>query len=245
MHSRNRDQIHADGHRDVIRIVIVENQQLIADALESLLSRQPGMEVIGNMSSLDSVPPWVTEMSPDVAILGYRLHNELAASAADAISRTTPEAKMIFLTADESAHAVIAAIDAGASAVLHMSMASADLISAVRAVATGATLISPETIARMLRGRRHTDGPREQLTVREKEVLILLAEGASNRAIATVMGISYLTVRSHMRNMANKLAAHSKLEVLVRAQQMDLVSLRPGPPVWDDAELVPAGAASS
>src|SRR4029077_18987542 len=105
--------------------------------------------------------------------------------------------------------------------------------------------ISPQVIARMLGGRRHTDGAHEQLTVREKEVLTLLAEGASNRAIATVLGISYVTVRSHMRNMASKLAAHGKLEVLVGAHSLDLAGLRPDPPVWDDAQTAPAGAASS
>jgi DNA-binding NarL/FixJ family response regulator len=221
----------------LIRIVIVENQRIIADALESLLSRQKGMEVVGNMRSLAGVPPWVMEMNPDVAILGYRLHDELAAAAAHAINETASDAKMIFLTADESDRAIMAAIDAGASAVLHMSVASADLISAVRAVATGATLISPQTIARMLRGRRTTDGMREQLTVREREVLILVAEGASNRAIATVLGISYLTVRSHVRNLAGKLAAHSRLEVLVKAQQLELVSKLPTPTKWDESEV--------
>jgi DNA-binding NarL/FixJ family response regulator len=229
----------------LIRIVIVENQQIIADALESLLSRQSGMEVIGNMRSLTGVPQWVMEMNPDVVILGYRLHDELAAAAAHAITETRSEAKMIFLTADQGDEAVMAAIDAGASAVLHISVASADLISAVRAVAMGTTLISPETIARMLRGRRNTDGLREQLTLREREVLILVAEGASNRAIATVLGITYLTVRSHMRNLAGKLAAHSRLEVLVRAQQLELVSKLPAPTIWDDAEFATAGAAAN
>jgi DNA-binding NarL/FixJ family response regulator len=228
-----------------IRIVIVENQHIVADALESLLSRQPGMEVVGNMSSLAGVPPWVMEMNPDVAILGYRLDDELAAAAAHAINETTSEAKMIFLTSDECDKSIMAGIDAGASAVLYMSMNSADLIRAVRTVATGVSLIPPATIARMLSGRRNTDGLGEQLTVREREVLILVAEGASNRAIATVLGISYLTVRSHMRNMAGKLAAHSKLEVLVRAQQLELVSKLPTPTSWDDSEVATAGAAAN
>lgn len=236
--------IHTSGllpiARNPIRIMIVENQQIIADALESLLSRQPGMEVVGNMSSVADSPLWVTELEPDVAILGYRLKDELAAAAAHAIRAAGSEVKMIFLTADECDQAILAAIDAGASAVLHMSMASADLIDAVRAVATGASLISPQTIARILSDSRKTDGLREQLTGRERQVLILVAEGASNRAIATVLGISYLTVRSHMRNIAGKLAAHSKLEVFVRAQQLDLVSKQPTPTNWTDAEFADA-----
>ena len=86
---------------------------------------------------------------------------------------------------------------------------------------------------------------RDQLTGREREVLILVAEGASNRAIATVLGITYLTVRCHMRNMAVKLAAHSKLEVLVRAHQLELVSKQLTPTIWDEAEFANAGAVAN
>jgi len=223
--------------------MIVESQQFVADALESLLSRQAGMVVVGNVRSVADSPPCATEL--DVAILGYRSKDALAAAAAQAISTAGSKAKMIFVAADESDQAILAAIDAGASAVLYMSMASADLINAIRTVAAGGSLISPQTIARMLSGRRKTDGLREQLTGREREVLVLVAEGASNRAIATVLGISYLTVRSHMRNMAGKLAAHSKLEVLVRARQLDLVSNQLTPTIWDDAEFAKAGAVAN
>jgi two-component system nitrate/nitrite response regulator NarL len=226
-----------------IRIMIVESQQFVADALESLLSRQAGMVVVGNVRSVADSPQWATEL--DVAILGYRLKDPLAATAAKAISTAASKARMIFVAADESDQAILAAIDAGASAVLYMSMASADLIKAIRMVAAGGSLISPQTIARMLSGRRKTDGLRELLTCREREVLVLVAEGASNRAIATVLGISYLTVRSHMRNMAGKLAAHSKLEVLVRARQLDLVSNQLAPTIWDDAEFANAGAVAN
>ena len=152
---------------------------------------------------------------------------------------------MIFLTADECDQAILDAIDAGASAVLYMSMASADLISAVRTVASGACLISPQTIARMLGGRRKTDGLQEPLTSREREILSLVSEGTSNRAIATALGISYLTVRSHMRNVASTLAAHSKLEVLVRAQQLELVSRQPTSTTRDGARFAIAGASSN
>jgi DNA-binding NarL/FixJ family response regulator len=222
--------------------MIVENQQIVADALESLLSRQPGMEVVGNVSSMADSPQWVTVLKPDVAILGYHLKDETAAEAARAIGVAGSEAKMIFRTADEDDRAILAAIDAGASAVVYMSMASADLISAIRTVAGGASLISPGTVARMLSGRRKADGLREQLTGREREILVLVSEGASNRAIATVLGISYLTVRSHMRNVAGKLAARSKLQILVRAQELELVSKRPTLTIRDDPRYAIAGA---
>jgi NarL family two-component system response regulator LiaR len=222
--------------------MIVENQLLVAHALQALLSMQPGMVVVSNVGSVSDSPPWVAELHADVAILGYRVTDEGAAVAARAIFHASSEAKMIFLADDESDKATLAAIDSGASALLYMSTASADLVSAVRNVAGGASLITPQTIARMLGGRRKTDRLREHLTSREKEILILISDGASNRAIATVMGISYTTVRTHMRNVAGKLAAHSRLEVLVRAQQLDLVSKQPKPTNWGEAQPATAGA---
>ena len=210
--------------RASIRIVIVEDQLLVADVLEALLSRQPGMLVVGTLSSVSESPQRVAELHPDVVLVDYQTNDKEAAAAVKALCTVDSETKMIFLTSDENDRVTMAAIDAGACAVLHLSMAAAEVISAIRIVADGGTLISPQTIARILSGRRRTDGLRELITAREREILCLVAEGASNRAIAARLGIGYLTVRSHMRNVAVKLAAHSKLEVLVRARQLDLVS---------------------
>jgi DNA-binding NarL/FixJ family response regulator len=209
-----------------IRIVIVEDQLLIADVLEALLSRQPGMVVVANLSSIGESALRVAELSPDVVILDFREYDEVAAAAVKAICQPGCNTKMIFLTDVEHPNVTLAAIDAGACAVLYLSMASADLVQAVRFVAGGGSLISPQTIATLLMGRRKSDGMRDSLTRREREILSLIAEGRTNRAIAAATGISYVTVRSHVRNVAVKLAAHSRLEVLVRAQQLDLVGRR-------------------
>jgi two-component system, NarL family, nitrate/nitrite response regulator NarL len=211
---------------DPIRILIVEKQQFVADALVALLSQQPGMVVVGNVGSVAQSPP---ELNPDIVILDFRLNDGLTVDAARALGQGHSEAKVIFLTDDECDNVLLAAIDAGASAVLYMSTAAAQVIDAVRTVAVGGSLIPPRTIANLLNNRRKTDGVRDSLTGREREILSLMAEGISNREIASKLGISYTTVRSHIRNLAGKLAAHSKLEVLARAQQLDLVERRSVP----------------
>jgi DNA-binding NarL/FixJ family response regulator len=221
-----RDEDGALPSRNPIRVVIVEHQLLIADVLEALLSRQPGMVVVANLSSAGESVQRVAELHPDVVILDFREDDEAAVAAVNAICHPTCSTKMIFLTDVEHPNVTLAAIDAGACAVLYLSMASAELIQAIRFVADGGSLISPRTIATLLMGRRTSDGVRNSLTSREREILGFVAEGRSNRAIAMVMGISYTTVRSHLRNVAVKLAAHSRLEVLVRAQQLDLVGRR-------------------
>lgn len=206
-----------------IRILIVEKQQLVADALGALLSMQQDMVVVGNFRSVADSTPSASELNPDILILHFRFEDGIAADAAKAISNARSEAKVIFLTNDESDDVLLAAIDAGVSAVLYMSMAASAVIDAVRVVADGGSLIPPHTIAKLLHNRRWTDLVRNSLTGRESEILGLMSDGKSNREIAIMLGISYTTVRSHIRNLSGKLSAHSKLEVVVKAQQLHLV----------------------
>jgi DNA-binding NarL/FixJ family response regulator len=133
---------------------------------------------------------------------------------------------VIFLTRDESDTVLFGAIEVGASAVLYKSRASGEVIACVRAVANGATLIRPGTIAVLLKKRRTVDAARQKITDRETAVLSLMAEGVASRDIADKLGISYVTVRTHVRNVAGKLGAHNKLEVLARARQLDIVNDR-------------------
>jgi two-component system, NarL family, response regulator DevR len=209
---------------DPIRILIVERQRLVADALEALLSRQPGMVVVGNFGCVADSTPNAKELSPDIVILDFRLNDGMATDAAMAITQARSEAKVIFLTDDDHDKVLLAAIEAGASAVVYMSTAATQVIDAIRVVADGGSLIPPQTIAKLLHNRRRTDGVRDSLTGREREILRMMSEGTSNRDIATRLGISYVTVRSHIRNLSGKLAAHSKLEVVAKAQQLDLVA---------------------
>lgn len=206
-----------------VRILIVETERFVADALEALLNRPPGMVVVGNLASMADSGPQTAQLGADIVILDFRLNDELALQAARAIGEARAEAKVIFMTRDETDNVILAAIDAGASAVLYMSTAATQVIDAVRTVGAGGTLISPQTIAALLRGRRTTASVRSRLTNREREILSLMAEGTSSRDIAKQLGVSYVTVRSHVRNLAGKLDAHSKLEVLAKAQRLDLV----------------------
>jgi DNA-binding NarL/FixJ family response regulator len=207
-----------------IRILIAEDQKFVADALHSLLSRQQGMVVVGTVGpALDSLAS-ILALRPDIVLLEFRPSDE-STETVRGIQQES-DAKVIFLTHAETENIILAAVEHGASAVLSMSTAADEVIRAVRIVAEGGTLITAPTVASALKLRRKTDGLRDRLTSREREVLSLMSEGSSNREIATRMGISYTTVRSHLRSVASKLAAHSKLEVLVKAQRLELVDRR-------------------
>ena len=90
-------------------------------------------------------------------------------------------------------------------------------------MADGGSLFTPRTIAQLLNSRREVEAQLERLTPREKEVLRLMAEGTSSRDIASKLGISYTTVRTHIRSLGSKLGVHSKLEAIVKARELALV----------------------
>jgi DNA-binding NarL/FixJ family response regulator len=117
----------------------------------------------------------------------------------------------------------LAAIEAGASAFIHKSRAADEVVAAIRSVAEGGTLIAAPDIAAQFRCRRAKVDHAQALTKREKDVLRLMAQGASSREIGLSLGISYNTARSHIRGLGWKLAAQSKLETVIKARKLALI----------------------
>jgi DNA-binding NarL/FixJ family response regulator len=205
------------------RILIVEDHQVVADGLAALLNDQPDMTVIGTAASVSDSIARTVELSPDVVLMDFRLTDGTGADAGAGIRQVRPETKLIFLTREDSDAARFAALESGASAFIHKSRAAAEVVDAIRVVAGGGTLITPRTIATLLNKRREMDSQLESLTAREKEVLRLMAEGISSRDIGSRLGISYTTVRTHIRSLGSKLGVHSKLEAIVKARELALI----------------------
>ena len=206
-----------------IRVLIVEDHQVVADGLAALLNDQPDMSVVGYAASVSDSIARAGELKPDVVLLDFRLTDGTGADAGMGIRQVRPETKLIFLTREDSDAARFAAIEAGASAFIHKSQAAAEVVDAIRTVAAGGSLFTPRTIATLLNKRRAMDTQLESLTPREREVLRLMAEGTSSRDIATRLGISYTTVRTHIRSLGSKLGVHSKIEAIVKARELALI----------------------
>ncbi|HSS92908.1 MAG TPA: response regulator transcription factor [Candidatus Dormibacteraeota bacterium] len=206
-------------------------RRLVADALEALLNQQPDMVVLGNVGSIPETSIRAAELNPDIVVMDFGVNAGTAMDTAAAFGRAGSDTKVIFLTWDESDSALLAAIEVGASAVVCESGTAADMINAIRGVAGGVTLIPPRRLANLLNNRRLKNNVRSGLTHREREILALMAYGTPSREIATRLGISYTTVRTHLRNLATKLAAHSKLEVVAKAHELELIGARATPRV--------------
>jgi DNA-binding NarL/FixJ family response regulator len=206
-----------------IRVLIVEDHQVVAEGLSALLNDQPDMMVVGSAASVADSVARAEDLKPDVAIVDFRLTDGTGADAGLGIRQVRPDTKLIFLTREDSDAARFAAIEAGASAFIHKSQAASEVVNAIRTVAAGGTLFTPRTIATLLNKRREMDSQLDSLTPREKEVLRLMAEGISSRNIAARLGISYTTVRTHIRSLGSKLGVHSKLEAIVKARELALI----------------------
>lgn len=207
----------------MITVLIVEDHQVVADGLSALLNDQPDITVVGSAASVSDALTRAQELEPEVVLIDFRLSDGTGADAGIGIRQVHPDARLIFLTREDSDAARFAAIEAGAAAFIHKSRAAAEVVDAIRTVASGGTLFTPRTIATLLNRRREMDAQLESLTPREKEVLRLMAEGVASRAIAARLGISYTTVRTHIRSLGSKLGVHSKLEAIVKARELALI----------------------
>lgn len=205
------------------RVLIVEDHQVVAEGLAALINDQEDMEVVGHVGSVVDSIARTAELQPDLVLVDFRLTDGTGADAASGIRAVRPETKLIFLTREDSDAARFAALESGASAFIHKSQAAREVVDAIRAVAKGGSLFTPRTISELLNSRRDIEAQLERLTPREKEVLRLMAEGMSSRDIAGRLGISYTTVRTHIRSLGSKLGVHSKIEAIVKARELALV----------------------
>ena len=206
-----------------IRVMVVENHQVVSDGLEALVSDQPDMVMIGTAGSVAEAIAQARELAPDIVLLDFRLPDGTGAEAGMRIRELLSETRLIFLSRDDSEAAQVAAIEAGASAFVHKSRAADEVIETIRLVSQGQNLITPRTIADLLNKRKTMSAQLQSLTPRERDVLRRVAAGVSSRDIARELGISYTTVRTHIRSLGRKLGVHSKLEATAKARELGLV----------------------
>jgi DNA-binding NarL/FixJ family response regulator len=206
-----------------ISVVVVGSGRLFGDAIAAVLKAQPDMKVV---ASLDLAPGWETatvEELPRVAVIDFTVDPESASAAALRLRHSVHDIALVVLGRPTHVSEVHAAIEAEASAIVPVTATAEEFVGTVRAVSSGINLIRPRTVASMLGAWRVREFSSYRLTRRERDVLRLLAQGAGNREMAITLGIGYLTVRTHVRNLATKLMAHSKLEIVARAYQLDLL----------------------
>jgi DNA-binding NarL/FixJ family response regulator len=207
-----------------IRVIIVENHQLVSESLGLLIDAQKDMEVVGMATSVAEASALPKHLGPHVVVMDFHLGDGTGHDAALAIRDIHQNVRFVFLSRDSSDDAKLAAVEAGASAYLHKSTPGSEVLRAIREVARGRSLITPAMIARLVAFGRDREHVRESLSPRELEVLQLMADGVASRQIAQRLGISYSTVRTHVRSISHKLGARSMVGAVVTARDLELVT---------------------
>jgi DNA-binding NarL/FixJ family response regulator len=213
------------------RILIVEDHPIIAAGLEALLEDRPEYDVVGVAGTVAEGRRLARDERPAVAIVDYRLPDGTGAELASALRADAPGTAVIILTAESGDEPLLDAASAGASGYVRKSEAPARLVAAIESVLAGANALPVPELARALQSDRRrrleqssADRIRRSLTPRELEILRLVARGRDNRAIAAELTIGYVTVRSHVQSLLEKLGVTSRLAAVAKAVELGIVT---------------------
>jgi RNA polymerase sigma factor (sigma-70 family) len=213
----------------MFHVLVVEDHQVVAEGLAMLLNEDPDLRVVGCTATVADARRLAAAHPVDVVVADYWLSDGTGVDATVAVRASRPDAAVVFLSADDSDDIMLAALEAGASGYLLKTAGGADVTEAVRRAAAGEILVPARQLAALLtrhreQARRRSERSRrlDSLTPRERQVLTLMTEGLDNREVAARLGVSYATVRSHVRHLLGKLGARSKLEAVVRAADWGL-----------------------
>jgi two-component system, NarL family, response regulator NreC len=213
-----------------MRILLADDHTLVRQGLRRILEEQPEWRVVGEAGNgLDAVS-LAADLQPDIVILDIGMPKLNGLEAARQITKKVPEARVLILSMHADEVHITKAVEAGAAGYLVKDAADSELVNAVTATAEGKSYFSPAAAAVLLAEYRRTRAQRgvtdryELLSDREREVLQLMAEGHSTKAIAAELGVSPATIETHRAHVFEKLDLHSVAEAVLYAVRRGLIS---------------------
>lgn len=213
---------------NMIRILIADDHPIVREGLRGLIAVTPGMEVVAEAADGEEAIQQACTARPDVILLDLVMPRKDGLQAIQEIKQENPQARILVITSFAEDEKVFPAIKAGASGYLLKDSSPQELLQAIREVHRGEVSLHP-TIARKLvqELNRPPNLPpsKEPLTLREMEVLTLLAQGLSNLKLAEKLGVSEVTVRTHIHNILNKLHLANRTQAALYALHEGLVNL--------------------
>lgn len=200
-----------------IKVLIVDDHEVLRVGLRSLLSRERGIEVVGEAGMAEAAVDLVGRLRPDVVIMDVRLPDRSGVEACREIRSADPTTRVIMLTSYADDEAVFGSIIAGASGYLLKEIRGQELVRAIETVAAGQSLLDPAVTQKILEKlkRLASGGPHDeiaQLSAQEQRVLALVAEGKTNKEIAAAMGLSDKTVKNYLSHVFEKLKLTRRAE---------------------------------
>jgi DNA-binding NarL/FixJ family response regulator len=215
-----------------VRVLIVDDQALFREALATLLEVRPEIRVVGEAANGAEALDRVAALRPDVVLMDLHMPVLDGIGATRRVRVEHPDVQVLALTTFDDDEDVFAALHAGAVGYLLKDVSSDRLVEALLAARRGESVLQPSVAAKLVaRFARMTDGeaaPRPQplvvpLSERELEVLRLLAEGSSNREIASALFLAEGTVKNHVTNLLGKLGARDRTQAALRGKALGLI----------------------
>ena len=212
-----------------IRVLLVDDQNLVRQGVRALLSLADGIEVIGEAIDGRQALEVIPQLNPDVVLMDMRMPVMSGLEALQAMARTQTLPPTIILTTFDDDQLVLAGIKAGAKGYLLKDVSLEQLVGAIQAVAGGGSLVQPAVTQRLLSGLEHMrndfvslDKP-DPLTERETEILRLMAGGFSNKEIANSLGVAEGTIKNPVSNILSKLGVRDRTRAVLKAFELQLV----------------------
>jgi DNA-binding NarL/FixJ family response regulator len=221
---------HMDQPSQVTRVLVVDDHEVFSEALEMFLGRQPDIRLVGSARDADEAMALLGE-EPDVVLMDLDMPGTDGIEATRRIRDAAPDAKVVLLTGVDRPEAIVEALSAGACGYVPKSRAVDEVLDVVRRAAAGEIVMSASdltSVVEQLRGSQ--DEGLARVTPRETQVLQALAAGETAAQVAESLGISTLTVHSHVKAILAKLGVHSTIEAVTLAWRHGLApTSRPGP----------------
>lgn len=204
-----------------IRVLLVDDHQLVRDGLHSRLGETPGIEVVGEAGTGAEALTLAANLQPDLVLLDIGLPDMSGLDVAARLAEVAPGTRALMLSMYDNREYVLSALRAGAAGYVLKDAASKEIIAAIRAVAAGASYCSASLTTALATGG--SEPP--LLTEREREILILVAKGNSNKRIAQQLDVSVRTVETHRLNLRKKLGIETPAGLIRYALQQGWIKV--------------------
>jgi DNA-binding NarL/FixJ family response regulator len=209
----------------MLRIIVVDDHLMLIQGIKKLLEGRVGLQVVGEAYDGREGVELAKRLKPDIAIVDITMPGLNGLDATRAIAKHSPRTKTILLTMHKENPYVTEALDAGVHAYVIKSQTAGDLLRAIDEVAANRVYLSPSIASVVVNAYRHKDGvDTVPLTLREREVLQLIAEGQKTKQIAARLGISVKTAESHRTRIMKKLDVHDTANLVRYAIRRGLIS---------------------
>ncbi|AXE27476.1 DNA-binding response regulator [Streptomyces globosus] len=210
-----------------IKVFLLDDHEVVRRGLHDLLDAEPDIAVVGEAGTAEQALARGPALRPDVAVLDVRLPDGDGITVCRDLRSKMPDLACLMLTSFDDEEALLDAIMAGAAGYVLKQIKGSDLVSAVRMVATGQSMLDPATTARLMHSLRDPEAAKEpedarlgMLSERERAVLELIGEGLTNRQIAKQLYLSEKTVKNHISRLLGKLGVERRVQAAVIAAQV-------------------------